>query len=270
MINAGVAGFLRPQALRPVFFYPSLTQPISTTGDFCALGCAHCRGHFLQNMLPLERLNLEQETAVKSILLSGGCDIEGKVILPEEEKLACLSQRFKLNIHAGLVSQREAELICRYAHTVSQDLHGDDMVIKKVLGLDNTVYDYQKSYLLLRERCKVVPHLLIGLGENFQGELEIAEFLKENPPAALVLLIYIPISRNELPPDREKVLSLMENLRKKLDRVPLILGCMRPGGTYREIIDKGVLEIGFQGIVKPVVTTENPLISRECCALWNW
>ena len=58
------------------FVRPSRTLSVSLTGSHCALDCAHCGGHYLNGMVPIEDADA---TGMTSCLISGGCDVQGKV-----------------------------------------------------------------------------------------------------------------------------------------------------------------------------------------------
>ena len=45
-----------------IFSYPNETLAVSTTKNKCSLKCAHCNGHYLNNMVPIE----EYEDKIKS------------------------------------------------------------------------------------------------------------------------------------------------------------------------------------------------------------
>ena len=61
------------------FVYPRLTLAVRTTGTDCPLQCAHCGGHYLKGMAPLQRALSRQKGRYKSFLLSGACDRRGRV-----------------------------------------------------------------------------------------------------------------------------------------------------------------------------------------------
>ena len=275
------ANRLRPASLitgppPPIFFYPERTRTVSVSGGACALNCEHCRGHFLQNMTPLKEVPPKSETDNNSLLISGGCDKNGQVYLPSKEDLAWLQGQGPLNFHVTLLDRKGLDLIEPYAHTISHDLHGSDRVIKKVLGLKNHSFlDYAHSYKRVWSRTRVIPHILIGLeGTDFSGEKLVIKLLEEYPPPAVVFLVYMPRLQSPLLPSRvpnlEAVLEFLQEAQRSLAGLPLILGCMRPGGKYRVELDRGALALDFAGIVHPAIPGENPIISEECCALWEW
>ena len=69
------------------FFYPGEKfVSISLTDQFCELDCLHCNKTYLKQMLSISKYNslidlaLELEKkGIKGLLISGGCDKEGRV-----------------------------------------------------------------------------------------------------------------------------------------------------------------------------------------------
>ncbi len=271
---------LRPASLitgpnPPVFFNPNQTLPVSVSGEKCSLDCAHCRGHFLKTMKTLPEVLGKSSDKANSFLVSGGCDREGRVFLPPEDDLPRLASKGRLNFHVTLIDDEQLAEIIPWAHTVSQDLHGDDRVIREVLGLEKSFADYSASYKRLWSRARVIPHILIGLGgEEFTGEKRVVKLLENYPPPAVIFLVYLPLVKSPLtpqkPPPLDKVIDFLGWAKSRLEGVPLVMGCMRPGGKYRTELDCQVLDLGFSGLVQPSCSFQSPILSKECCALWDW
>lgn len=263
------------------FAYPVQTQAISVTGTDCSLNCAHCGGHYLKNMKPLADIKTERDLRGKSCLISGGCTAEGKVpIIGHTEKLTKLKNGRRLNFHVGLLDAGEIERIAAIADTVSFDFIGDDETIKEVLGLKKTVEDYIVCYRQLRRHCRVMPHICIGLhGGKVKGEYRAMELLRSEGIDALTFIIFTPTKGTRYfecaPPDIEAVVKVLEHARHLFADVPIHLGCMRPGGRYRNDIDKLAVRLGINTIVNPtpdaVRLAEELGLSiirtEECCVL---
>lgn len=256
---------------KPIAFFPEKTLPLSASGNKCDLNCKHCQGHYLKNMLTIKDLKQQIPSKIKSILVSGGSDSNGLVYSLTEANYAALAKKYSLNVHRGITTKKDLRLLEKFADTVSIDLHGDNEVIKNILNLEYSYQDFFNSYLLLRENLRTVPHLLIGLGRNFNGENKVIDFLTQHPPSALVLLVYRPGgSLGGLAPPLKVLIPLLAEIRAKLANIPLIMGCMRPGGIYRQQLDQKIIDLGFNGIVNPAIKLKNPIISQECCGLWQW
>ena len=112
-----------------VFARPSSTIAISVTGHQCALDCAHCGRHYLAGMRPMPHaLDIVRERHPKSVLLSGGCDLSGRVPLGDwPRRVAESAPGVRINCHAGLVPNT-AEEIARWAdnNRLERVLHRDD------------------------------------------------------------------------------------------------------------------------------------------------
>ncbi len=260
------------------FVYPNRTQTISVTGGHCDMNCAHCGGHYLKNMQEIDQVN----NNVSSCLISGGCNSEGKVpILDQKKKIKQLASTSRLNAHVGLVNEEEARQIGQLAEVVSFDFIASNEVIEQVYGLkDITKEDYLTSYQLLNKNVKVVPHICIGLnGGKESGEMTALEMLAEENPDALAFIIFSPTRgtffEHRLPPSIERVMDILAFARVKFPKTPIHLGCMRPGGKYRNEVDYWAIKAGVTKIVSPSPRAKK-LVSElgykviyreECCVL---
>ncbi len=263
------------------FTYPRLTLAVRTTGPECPLNCAHCGGHYLKGMVPLNRALLLEGGRYQSYLLSGSCDDRGRV--PHREKwqqVLELARRGALNIHSGLVGEEDARLLGQVAKTVSFDFAADSETIARVYGLHATAEDYLQSYRRLRRFARVVPHLCIGLlGGRIQGEYRALELLRKEGVEALSFIVFRPTPGTALerssPPPLEEVARVLATARVTFPHTPLYLGCLRPGGVYREKLDCLALQAGINKIVQPAPAARRlaeklglqPARGEECCAL---
>jgi hypothetical protein len=262
------------------FAYPQKTKPVSVTGTKCELNCAHCGGHYLQHMQPLAEAAAGADSS-SSWLVSGGCRADGSVPIGEYlDKLAEVKQDRRYNMHVGLVSDTEIDKLAVVADCVSFDFVGDDTTIQEVFGNGRQVEDYIKCYQSLSRKVRVMPHICVGLkGGEICGEYRALELLKELGTEALTFIIFMPTRGTRFadrkPPRILEVARLLTYARLNFPDIPVNLGCMRPGGRYREEIDKWAVRIGFNSIVNPApaaVTLANKLdltITRgeECCVL---
>lgn len=262
--------------------YPKDTETISVTGKNCALKCAHCGGHYLSKMTPLEKMITTFCFKGKSALISGGCDKSGKVnFMPNLDKLKIIKGLHRYNFHVGLLNEEEIKAIVSLADVVSFDFLGANSTIKNTMKLDKTVEDYLACFRLLKKYCKhVVPHICVGLeGGKIVGEYKALELLAKENVKELVFIVLIPTKGTEYenvsPPEVNEVIELIKKARELMPNASLILGCMRPGGSYRRELDLKAVEIGINGIVNPtkealekVKELNLTLVeSRECCVL---
>ncbi|NPV70833.1 MAG: radical SAM protein [Firmicutes bacterium] len=281
------------------FYHPDRTLPVSVTGQACGLNCAHCGGHYLEGMVPaseaLDRVvdgvpgGAGAGPRYSSCLISGGCDSAGKVpVLREVELLRSLKRLgLRLNFHTGLVSRDEAAEIGRLADHVSFDLVGDDETVREVFGVSATAADYFAAYEALSAHARVTPHVCIGLrGGRISGELRVLDYLAGrwrgsggSEPGQVVFIVFTPtrgsLYENRTPPAPEDVASVVRRARRVMPGVNLKLGCMRPGGRYRPVVDVLCMDAGVDGVVNPAREAEeharrlglDVVARRECCVL---
>ena len=233
---------------------PSQTLPITLTGNHCRLQCAHCGGHYLQSMVPVEKADATGRT---SCLISGGCDERGRVpIGPHLPRIRELRSGRVLNWHVGLIDEEEMRAIAPLVDVISFDWVGNDQTIREVYGLDYRVTDYACTYSMLRRYVRVVPHLTLGLrGGEMSGEYQALDQLGELGLEALVLLVFIPTPGTRFdrcqPPSVASVVAFIEQARSRLTNTPVYLGCMRPGGRYRRELDPLAVSAGVSKVVNP-------------------
>jgi hypothetical protein len=263
----------------PLFFTrPTATLPVSLTGAQCALDCAHCGGHYLAHMRPVQRADAD---GYRSLLISGGCDARGQVpitaALPQVERLR---PGRRLNWHVGFAEAPALARIAPLVDVISFDVVGDQETAQEVYGLDLGLDDYLRQLALLRTIAPVTPHVTLGLrGGRISGEERALRALVELNIETVILLILIPTPGTRYaevaPPDLAEVARHFELARRLLSATRLYLGCMRPHGRYRQQVDLLALQAGLDGIVNPsrdaiafAEASGRPIIwGDECCAL---
>jgi uncharacterized radical SAM superfamily protein len=262
------------------FVYPRNTVPMSVTGKACALNCPHCQGHYLEHMKGPHEVD-ENTKKVTSYLVSGGCDLEGAVPLRDHlNLLKSLSQNAKVIAHTGLIKEEDVALISPYIHAASFNMIGDDSTIKKVYNLKKTTSDFILSYIALKKEVKTYPHITIGLHQGaVLGEYKAIDMLLPHEPEALVLNVFIPTKETGLsgynPPDLKEVYDVITYAKENMKETELCLGCMRPGGSFREKLDTFCVETGVDRMVMPaklaryLADTKDYEIteSQECCII---
>jgi len=260
--------------------YPRATLPVSITGKNCHLNCAHCGGKHLNSMVSLDRA-LAQEETPRSYLLSGGSNSRGLVPHPWcQEEIAELSRRAPLNMHPGLVREKDARGLGKLARVFSFDLIVEEATVKEVYGSSLSAGHFKEAYRYLRRYGRVVPHLCIGLrGGHISGEYLALEWLEKEGAEAIIFLVFRPTPgtayarRN--PPAPGEVAQLLATARLRFPRTPLYLGCMRPGGKYRRALDPLALRAGINRVVQPARELLKEAQKKgleleereECCAL---
>ncbi|UCE37143.1 MAG: radical SAM protein [Thermoplasmata archaeon] len=239
------------------FIYPIKTRPLSVTGNSCALSCAHCNGHYLRQMKIADYSVKDEQEEIKSYLISGGCDEEGAVPIKDNiELIRELSKDNKVITHTGLINKEDVDAISPYIHAASFNMIGDDSTINEVYNLDKTVSDFSESYSYLMKKIKTYPHITIGLHKGkIKGEYKVIDLLSEIGVEAVVFNVFIPTKDTEFedakPPDLMDVFRVISYARRKMKDTKIFLGCMRPGGTYREELDAFCVITGIDRIVQP-------------------
>lgn len=202
------------------------TQTISVNNN-CKLNCSHCKGYFLKEM------DKEIDYSYESFLISGGCDEKGKIPIDIKLLKKLKSQNKKINVHPGLVNEKTACLIGEYANVVSFDFIMDNNTIQNQYNLKNkTEQDIINSYLLLKKYCRVVPHLMIGFGNEKLGIDKLYK-LGESEVCFIILKKYNKIENNLVEPTIEKIEEILKYARPKFKKISL--GCMRPLNRKFEI-----------------------------------
>jgi hypothetical protein len=273
------------------------TAAVSVTGTACAVRCAHCGGHYLRGMLsPAEALRLgasgggrfgegagrPERRRVRSFLVSGGCRPDGVVPLLEHEGLLEeLGRAGRLNLHVGLVrTEEEARALARHAAAVSLDFTVDQETIDEVYGFRGVkASDFVRACGLLSEFVPVTPHVLVGLrGGRVRGEPEAVRVLASLGVRAVVFLVLIPTRGSRFegvePPPVGEVLRVLDGAREALPEASVVLGCMRPKGSYREDLDVAAVRAGVVdrvAVPTPAAVKEAERLglrvvwSDECC-----
>jgi len=238
---------------------PKRTLPVSVTGAGCELACLHCQGHYLRAMSDKDTAMAKyQERGFTSCLVSGGCDQEGKV--PLDSHLDFLHEMKKagarLNLHVGLADSALPGKLVGLADSISLDFVGDDETVREVYGLDRAADDYLATYHKFAKSLPVFPHVCIGLlGGTIKGEYRALEQLAELEVPTVVFLVLVPTRgtayEHVAPPKLVDVARVLATARLMMPRASLYLGCMRPGGAYRQELDQLAVRAGVQKIVQP-------------------
>ncbi len=274
----GRAARRRPLHLETVV--PSKTRAVSVTGAVCQQRCAHCNGHYLRGMQPLDALESAGMAGVDSLLISGGSLVHGEVPLADHlDRLLALPPDLPLNLHVGLQDGERLRPLRGRPVTVSFDLVGDDATAREVYRLNRPARDWLEAYERLQELFPVIPHLTIGLrGGMVSGERVVLDYLSRHPPPALTFLVFRPTPGTAFAgrpaPAPSVVAELIAEAAERLD-CPLHLGCMRPAGAWRRRADRLAWLAGARTIVMPdralVADLQEagiPVTTRqECCSL---
>ena len=228
---------------------------VSVTGKKCELMCSHCSAKHLAGMMsvssPDELLKIAEEAfhfGTKGILISGGSDKNGKVPLrhyiPTVEKI--LNLGLKVNIHPGLLTEEDLPLFSNLEKLyLSIDVHQDPEVIRKIFHLSDSS-DYVKALdVALSTKCKVVPHLTVGLSEK--DFIKSAKLVKERGIRDIVLLGLVPTEGTEFEHCNTTEDEIVEAVKTLVGMdFNVALGCMRDRrmrNLERRCIEAGIRKI---------------------------
>jgi hypothetical protein len=265
---------------------------ISITENRCECNCTHCRGKLLESMIqvgsPDAMYNLIDHLVEKGchgILVSGGADRRGEVPLePFIDAIAYAHRKgLKVLVHTGLVNRSTAARLAEAGvDEVILDIIGDARTIKEVYHIDRQPEDYLDAMLACREEgLALAPHLVIGLyyGQII-GELNALKMIKQADVQVLVLVVLMALAGTPMasvePPEIEKVTELMALARGMNPHLPISLGCARPSGTYKRILEKRAVDCGVNSMAYPdeetlkYATTRGLKLSftESCCSLF--
>ena len=276
------SGFFTPKPKEIRFYAPSFTYyktkyycssqtnfpTISVTGTSCALNCKHCGGKVLETMHPALSpkelfelcLKLKRDGA-QGCLVSGGCLPDGSVPL---NKFVPALRRIKRElgltvfVHTGIINLETAVLLKDAGVDAALiDVIGSAETIGKIYNLKVTVQDYVDSLMALHNaELNFVPHVIVGLNEGkLDGELEALRMIRKVKPSALVIIAFMPIHGTAMaktpPPKPFDIAKVASVARLMFPEIPLILGCMRPKGASRSLIDVLALKAGVDAVAFP-------------------
>jgi len=267
---------------------------ISVTGDACALKCDHCQMKVLQGMAALDTgtslfdlCRRQAELGARGVLISGGCDSRGRVPLlnhMDDIRRVRTELGLTIRVHPGLVDEELARALGTVAIDGAMlDIIGAEETIRDVYHMDVPPEEYERSLERLeRYEVPTIPHIVLGLhfGE-FRGEERALEIIARHPPRLLVLVILMPLYGTPMagvtPPSAGEIGSFFELARASLPRTPIALGCARPSGISKEVVDRMAVDAGFTGIAYPaegIVSYARdrglvPHFHDACCGV-NW
>jgi lipoyl synthase len=248
---------------------PNAFLPISITGGGCALACDHCNKRILDPMLPLQQkeglYNMCKRLAEKGttgVLISGGSRKSGEVPLDKHiDDIARIKSELGLNVmvHTGLILEDSQARMLKDADVdgVALDIIGANETIRDVYHLDRTIDDFDRSMELLSSyNLSLRPHIILGLHYGkILGEYKALEMIAKYNVDALIIVILTPLTDTAMwgvePPATDEVIEFFGKARIEMPGTHILLGCARPLGEYKRIVDMGAIENGINGIAYP-------------------
>jgi uncharacterized radical SAM superfamily protein len=241
----------------------------SVTGGACALDCDHCRAKILEPMIPAttpEMLDRKVRDLVllqdlQGFLLSGGSnrrnEIKYEKFYPVIERLKRDFPHLKVAIHSALLDEPRARMMeAAGVDTAMMDVIGAQDTIRDVYHLDRSVADFEETLAALcTTRMEVVPHIVIGLHYGrMLGEATALDICARHRIHSLVLVVVMPFYAKPgsfVVPDAHEVGRLFMTARERLGERPVLLGCARPPGLHKQVVDAYAVMAGLDGIAFP-------------------
>ncbi len=242
---------------------------ISITGGDCKLNCDHCKAKILEPMIPARSpedlwraVNGIVEQGAGGMLLTGGSNHRNEVeydrYYPTIRRIKDEFPHFRIAMHTALV---DGAIAARMADAgidaAMMDVIGAQDTITQVYHLRRSVDDFERALeALTATSMKVVPHIVIGLHYGqLLGEWNALEIVARHRPSALVLVVVMPTYAAEprpfAAPDPHEVGQFFGDARAILPDVPLLLGCARPAGSVKGLIDAYAVMAGVDGMAHP-------------------
>ncbi len=233
---------------------------ISITGNQCELQCEHCQGRTLDGMISAGTSDSLLETCLRlaekgsqGVLISGGCDEEGR--LPWNDVIPAIGEVKRrtglyISIHCGLIDFKTARRLKESdVDEALIDVVGDDETYRHLYHLRSGISRVEQSLEALQKAgLPVVPHIVCGLhyGE-MKGERKAVEIISRFRVRQIVIVSLMGIPGTPLegisPPRAEEIADIIAEARFKVPEASISLGCARQrGNVSTEIlaIDTGV------------------------------
>ena len=241
----------------------------SITAGACALMCDHCQAGILDPMIPAtspEMLDRKVRDLVllqnlQGFLLSGGSNRRNEIpyerFYPVVEKLKRDFPHLKIAVHSALMDEARARSMeAAGVDTVMMDVIGAEDTIRDVYHLDRPVDDFEATLAALcSTRMEVVPHIVIGLHYGrILGEANALDICARHAIHALVLVVIMPHFTKPgmyVPTDPADAGRIFLEARTRLADRQVLLGCARPPGMARRLIDAYAVMAGLDGIAFP-------------------
>lgn len=241
----------------------------SITGGACALDCKHCRASILRSMtdagdpaaFEARVRQMIRQQGLSGFLLSGGSNRRNEVpfdrYLPVIRRLKDDHPGLEVLVHTALVDAARARALKAAGVDVAMlDIIGHEATIRDVYHLDRPVADFEAALANLVEAgLNVLPHVVIGLHHGrILGEHKAVEIIARYPTRAAILVALMPAFAD---PgfgvvDPLEAVGVIASARAVLADRMLLLGCARPPGRDRVLLDVAAVLAGIDGIAYPV------------------
>jgi uncharacterized radical SAM superfamily protein len=242
--------------------------PVSVTGRECSLNCHHCGRHYLKHMKPAPSNELLlnhclklQNQGVPGIVLSGGSRADGIVPLDDFSKgIRDVKEQTDLTIlaHTGPIDARQASVLAGAGLDGSLlDVIGSADTTERVFGIRIGPRKYKQAIAAINENSMIFsPHIIVGLDYGkINGELKALELLRGADVDNICIIVLIPTMGTKMedvrPPSPDVVGRITAIANLMHPDVPVTLGCVRPGKSYRRAIDEAAVRAGATKVSIP-------------------
>lgn len=244
---------------------------MSVTGNACGLMCDHCGTRVLEGMIPVKSPARFAEmgaqivsAGAQGVLVSGGCLDDGSVPLDRFlDDIGRLKERgLRVLVHTGIVRRSIAQGLRRAGvDQILLDIIGDNDTIRDVYHLDRTTSDYREALAILQEEgLTAVPHVVVGLhyGE-IRGEYHALEMIRDEGAQQVVIVVLQPIPGTAMAHVQSvpasEVGRVLAAARILMPDIPLSLGCAKPPGPEKRLMEQYAVDVGVQSIAYPLPDT---------------
>ena len=221
---------------------------ISITGSRCVLQCEHCQGRTLDGMISAGSSDSLLETCLRlaekgsqGVLISGGCDEEGR--LPWKDVIPAIGEVKRrtdlyVSIHCGFIDFQTARRLKESGVDEALiDVIGDDQTYQRIYHLRSGVSRIEQSLAALQEAdMPVVPHIVCGLHYGqMKGERKAVEMISRFQVRRVVVVSLMGIPGTPLwgtsPPEPGEIADIIAETRFKVPEAHISLGCARQRGN---------------------------------------
>lgn len=274
------------------FFFTSYLFPsISVTGGVCSLMCKHCRGKLLESIIPattceelLQKVYFLYDQGAKGILLTGGCDMSGRVPIRQlVPGIRSIKESTDLIViaHTGFVSFEDTRALKESGlDGIGFDVIGDMTTVKEIYGLSVSEKDYLDSLSAIEgSGMMLFPHVCVGLHfGKFKGEFRALELIKTIRPSTIIITGLMPVQGTpmaRIKPEPSDFAAVIKKAIEMFPATPVVLGCAHSIGKDRGAIERMAVECGIAGIATPSLETIDYAEARglkinyygTCCGL---
>jgi uncharacterized radical SAM superfamily protein len=199
---------------------------------------------------------------VKGVLLSGGSRKDGTVpldIFLDEIKKIKNNFNIFLEAHTGPIKSKiSQQLATAKIDAVLPDIVGDVRTTEKIYGIKLAPKDYELMLMGMEKAGikNISPHICVGLNNGqLQGEIEALKIVSKFHPTTIVITVFIPTAgtpmENLSPPTPTNIGKIIAIANLMFPKVPISLGCVRPGKKYRQQIDRVAIKAGVAKLAVP-------------------